>query len=366
MNSPRIEAVEIRAAEFPVDPPESDGTYTWSSTTMLLARVRAGGQTGLGYSYGNVGAARLARSHLASRLQGRDALDVPAMVMELRRAVRNEGQSGLAAIAISMLDVALWDLKARLVGLPLLRLLGAARPEIPGYGSGGFTSLTEDELQDQLGGWVRQGFRMVKMKVGREAGADPDRVRAARAAIGPDVQLFVDANGGYARKQALALAERFVEQRVSWFEEPVSSDDSEGLRLLRNRLPPGMEVAAGEYAFRPPELLHLLGTNAVDVLQADATRCGGVTGFLQASALCQAYSIPLSAHTAPSLHATVACASPVARHIEYFHDHVRIEGRVLDGAPRPTPDGLLAPDPDRPGLGLELKEPDWARYEVKV
>ncbi len=250
--------------------------------------------------------------------------------------------------------------------MALLDLLGAAKPDIPAYGSGGFTSLSEKELQGQLGGWAQEGFRMVKMKIGRDPAADPARVRAARAAIGPDVALFVDANGAYDRKQAEALAARFAEQGVTWFEEPVTSDDPDGLRFLRGRLPTGMEVAAGEYAYRPPDFMHLVRTGAVDVLQADASRCRGVTGFMDASALAEAFTLQLSGHTAPSLHATLCCASPVTRHTEWFFDHVRIEGMGFDGAPRPQAGGRLVPQRDRPGLGLELKEREFAKHEVKV
>jgi len=240
-------------------------------------------------------------------------------------------------------------------------LLGAAREGIAVYGSGGFTSYSIARLREQLGGWVASGIRDVKMKIGRDPLQDPARVAEARDAIGGSAGLYVDANGGYDRKQALALAERFADHRVCWFEEPVSSDDLEGLRLLRDRLPAGIEVAAGEYGYDPIYFRRMLAAGAVDVLQADATRCGGVTGFLQASALCDAWDVPLSAHTAPSLHVHLCCAAPRARNLEYFHDHVRIEQLLFDGAPRPD-NGVLRPDGGRPGLGLELKRRDADRF----
>jgi L-alanine-DL-glutamate epimerase-like enolase superfamily enzyme len=254
-------------------------------------------------------------------------------------------------------------LKARLLGLPLVRLLGAVRESVPVYGSGGFTSYSVGQLREQLGGWVAEGISRVKMKTGRDPGADLERVRAAREAIGPAAELFVDANGALTRKQALAFAEAFAELGVTWFEEPVSSDDLDGLRLLRDRAPAGMAIAAGEYGYDLFYFRRMLEAGAVDVLQADATRCGGITDFLRVGALCEAAPVPLSAHTAPSLHAHPCCALTPAVHVEYFHDHARIERMLFDGALQPVR-GELHPDLSRPGLGLELKRTDAERFAV--
>jgi L-alanine-DL-glutamate epimerase-like enolase superfamily enzyme len=266
-------------------------------------------------------------------------------------------------MAIAAVDVALWDLKSRLLGLPLVTLLGAARDRAPVYGSGGFTSYTVRELQEQVAGWANAGIPRVKMKIGTQPANDFERVRAARKAIGDDVELFVDANGAYSRKQAIAFAERFADLNVRWFEEPVSSDDLDGLHLLRDRGPAGMDIAAGEYGYDLQYFRRMLEADSVDVLQADATRCAGITGFLQAAALCSARSLPLSAHCAPSLHMHPCCAALPLRHLEYFHDHARIERMLFDGF-QPPVDGALVPDLSRPGLGLELKQADARRFAV--
>jgi len=346
---------------IPTDAPESDGTLEWSETTLVVVDVAAAGCRGLGYTYASPAAATLVRDRLAGTVAGTDALSPPRASARMVEAVRNVGRPGVASAALSAVDVALWDLKARLLGLPLAALLGALRDAVPVYGSGGFTSYPIERLERQLGGWAEAGIRMVKMKVGREPERDPERVRAARRAIGGGVELFVDANGAYDRKQALLLAERFAESSVGWLEEPVSSDDLDGLRLLRDRAPAGMQIAAGEYGYEPFYFRRMLSAGAVDVLQADATRCGGVTGFLRVAALCDAHAVPLSGHTAPALHLHVACAAPRLRHLEYFHDHVRIERMLFDGVPEPR-DGLLRPDPARPGIGLELRRADAARF----
>ncbi len=361
----KIDSLDVSAYTVPTDAPESDGTLEWSSTTVVAVEVAAGGKRGLGITYAGTSSAYLIRDKLADVVIGQDAMNVGASFDAMVGAIRNLGRSGVASTAISAVDMALWDLKARLLDLPLCVLLGMRRSAVPVYGSGGFTSYAPDRLVAQLGGWAEQGIGMVKMKVGREPEVDPERVRLARTAIGPNVRLFVDANGAYTRKEALALADVFVEQGVSWFEEPVSSDDLAGLRLLRDRAPAGMQIAAGEYGYDAFYFRRMLEHESVDVLQADATRCGGVTGFLQAAALCDARSMPLSAHCGPALHVHVCCAAPRVEHIEYFHDHARIDGLLFDGAPIPC-EGRLAPDLTRSGMGLELKRVDAEQWRVRL
>jgi L-alanine-DL-glutamate epimerase-like enolase superfamily enzyme len=353
----------VSAFTVPTDFPESDGTVKWSTTTLVVIEATAGGTCALGYTYADTATAPLIKDRLAALVQGRDAMAVPDTWAAMVQSIRNLGRPGIASMAIAAVDAALWDVKAPLLDVPLVTLLGAVRARVPVYGSGGFTSYSVAQLQEQFSRWVAEGIPRVKMKIGRHPEEDLDRVRAARQAIGPEAELFVDANGAYTRKQALAFAEAFSEFGVRWFEEPVSSDDMEGLRLLRDRAPAGMDIAAGEYGYDLVYFRRMLEAGAVDVLQADASRCAGITGFLRVGALCEAYGLPLSAHTAPSLHVHPCCALTPVRHVEYFHDHVRIEQMLFDGAPTPV-DGVLRPDRSRPGLGLEFKRSDAARYAV--
>ena len=363
--TPKIDNLTVNAYSIPTDAPEADGTFEWQQTTIVVVEVECGGMRALGYTYTDAAAATLIRQTLAEIVRGRSAMDISGAWIAMARAVRNMGRPGIAATAIAAIDAALWDLKARLLGVPLVTLLGAVRDGVDVYGSGGFTSYGLDRLQDQCAAWVIAGISRVKMKIGRDAEADVVRVKAVRDAIGSAAELFVDANGAYTRKQALAVAEAITPFNVTWFEEPVSSDDLEGLRLMRDRAPAAMEIAAGEYGYDLFYFRRMLEAGAVDVLQADATRCAGITGFLQAGALCDAFGIPLSAHTAPSLHLAPCCALGRVRHIEYFHDHVRIEQMLFDGAPQPRTNGCLYPDLSRPGLGLELKRSDAIRFEVR-
>ena len=356
-----IAKLSVDAYRVPTDAPESDGTFAWDATTLVAVHVECGGVRGFGYTYGERATAALIFQALKPVVEDRDALDTRARWLDMAAALRNAGRPGIGTMAIAAVDAALWDARAKLLGVPLAALLGASRDAIAVYGSGGFTSYSIERLAEQLGGWAAQGMRFVKMKVGRDAQRDASRVRAARRAIGEAVELFVDANGAYTRKQALAEAEAFAVHDVAWLEEPVSSDDLEGLRLLRDRAPAGMAISAGEYGYDLVYFRRMLEAGAVDVLQADATRCGGVTGFMEAAALCAAFQLPLSSHCAPSLHLPLMCAARAGVHLEYFHDHVRLEEMLFDGAAKPR-GGLLAPDPGRPGLGVELKRADAERF----
>lgn len=356
-----VEQVTARAFTIPTDAPESDGTFAWDRTTLVLVRARAGGREGLGYTYAHAAAVGLAEGPLAQAVVGKDAMATSAAWAAMRHALRNIGRPGLGWEALSAVDVALWDLKAKLLDVSLATLLGPARDDVPVYGSGGFTSYDDARLAEQLAGWVAEGITMVKMKVGRDPATDPHRVRIARRAIGPDVQLFVDANGAWSRKQALAQLAAFAACDVRWAEEPVCATDLDGLRLVRDRAPAGVEVAGGEYGYILAEFRRMLAADCLDVLMADGTRCGGVTGLLAVAGLAEAHDMPLSTHCAPQLHAHVGAALRPLRHLEYFHDHARIERLVFDGALDPS-GGHLTPDPSRPGLGVEFREADAAPF----
>jgi L-alanine-DL-glutamate epimerase-like enolase superfamily enzyme len=353
-----IERVAASYYEVPLDAPESDGTIVWTKTTVVVVEIEQDGERGTGYSYAPRAAATLIRDELASRVVERDARAVRGIHADLARALRNAGRDGVGSMAISAIDVALWDLSAKLARLPLAQLLGLARSEVPIYGSGGFTSLSIGQLEEQLSGWQSQGFSRVKMKIGREPAFDVERVRRARAAVGRDCELMVDANGAFTPKQALRFLDEIANVDIVYIEEPVSSDDIAGLRFVREHT--GVDVAAGEYAWSARDSRRLLEAGAVDIVQADATRCGGITGLLQAAALADAFEVPLSSHCAPSIHAHAACAAPRFAHLEYFADHARAERLLFEGVLDPV-GGALRFDPSRAGLGIALKS-DAQRY----
>ncbi|MFF9311667.1 enolase C-terminal domain-like protein [Streptomyces sp. NPDC014748] len=358
-----IDAVDVHAFTLPTDGPdgaEQDGTLEWDSTTMILVRVHAGGRTGLGYTYGDVSVAAFLSGAVAPLLRGRSAVAPPALRELTGRRIRNAGRPGVGAMAASAADIALWDLKARLLDLPLVHVLPAHHDRVPVYGSGGFTNYPLDRLAGQLAGWTEQGIGRVKLKTSRDPRRDPERLTAVRAAVGDATEILTDANGALGRKEALYWAHRFHDEwDVRWFEEPVSSADIEGLRMLSERGPARLEIAAGEYAYTTRDFVNLVAAGAVDCLQADVTRCGGISALLEVAGLASAHHLDLSAHCAPAVSAHAFCAVRRLRHLEYFHDHVRFERLVFDGVLSPA-DGALRPDTGRPGLGLDVR---WADAE---
>lgn len=361
--APVINGCRVAAYKIPTETQQSDGTLKWSATTLVLVQLQAGDQSGVGYSYANSATAHLIQDTLLPMLEGSDSMAIEQSATAMTGALRNMGQTGISAMALAAVNNAQWDLKAKLLQTSVAGLLGSVRPRVLAYASGGFTSLPVPELQQQVQGWSEQGFQCIKIKIGREPALDVERVRAARAVMPASAQLMVDANGAYTVKQALAMAEAFVEFGVTWFEEPVRSTDLAGLATLRARGPAGMHISAGEYGYDPIYFRRMLEAQAVDTLQADATRCKGITGFMKASVLCEAFDIPLSSHCAPALHVHTCCAARPACHLEYFHDHVHIEDRLFDGVPAVV-DGMLEPHWDRPGFGLEFRQADAAQFAV--
>ena len=349
---------------IPTEMPEADGTLAWDKTTMVVASARAGQTRGLGWTYAAAAAGSVVTDVLAGAVTGRSALDVPGAAEAMARAVRNIGRPGIAATAISAVDIALWDLEGTAARLPLPRLLGQAQAAVPIYGSGGFTSYDDQpdpRPASRLGaeGPHPAGEDQDRRVLGRHERRDLERVALAREVIGPDTELFVDANGGYTAGQAVRVAERLAEYGVTWFEEPVSSQDLAGLAAVRRQIRP--DVAAGEYSWSLADSARLIDAGAVDCLQLDVTRCGGITEFLRGAALAAAHNLQVSGALRAEPARARGVAVPNLRHVEYFHDHQRIERLLFDGALDPD-GGLLTPDPGQPGLGLTLRESDAERY----
>jgi L-alanine-DL-glutamate epimerase-like enolase superfamily enzyme len=362
-----IRTVHASAYRIPTDAPEADGTLAWNATTLVVCEIDAGEVRGLGYTYAHESCVPLIEDVLRAVVTGRDVLDVPGAATAMHRAVRNLGRPGIAGCAVSAVETALHDAKARVLGVALASLFGRCHRAAPVYGSGGFTCYDDEQTRAQLQRWVHeQRMPRVKIKIGEswgtQVGRDLGRVALARSVVGDDVELYVDANGGYRVAQAVRVGRALADHGVSWFEEPVSSDHLAGLRHVRDQVT--SDVAAGEYGYHLPYFAAMLDAQAVDCLQIDVTRCGGFGEWLRAAAAAAAVNIDISGHCAPNLSAHVATATANLRHLEYFHDHERIERMLFDGVLDPQ-DGNLYPDLSRPGHGLAFKHADAAAYQVR-
>jgi L-alanine-DL-glutamate epimerase-like enolase superfamily enzyme len=362
-----VSRVRVTTLVVPTDRSEADGTLAWDRTTVVLVEAVAGGVTGIGWTYGPAACASLVDDTLAGVILGRDSLDVPGAWEAMVRACRNAGRPGITSMAVAAVDIALWDLKARLLALPLATLLGRVREDVVVYGSGGFTTYDDATMIEQLDGWAQSGITRMKIKIGEGWGTrtdrDLERVRKARRAIGADAELFVDANGAYSAAQAIRMAGDFEAEMVSWFEEPVSSDDLGGLRAVREAIEP--DVAAGEYGYDLVYFRAMCAAGAVDCLQADVTRCAGITEWLRVAAVAASMGLQVSSHCAPTLHLPVASSIPNFRHAEYFHDHVRIDDLLFDGVPKPR-GGVLRADLGRAGLGVTPRAEQIAHFRTEM
>ncbi len=355
--------MNVSAYKIPTATPEADGTLEWDHTTLIIVEIDAAGKTGIGYTYADVSAALLIDRNFKKILKGKNVLDNSSITTSLIRHIRNNGTNGIAMMAVSAVDNALWDLKAKILDVPLCVLLGKERDEMLVYGSGGFTNYDDRQLQQQFNEWEELGIRYLKLKIGTHPDEDVQRVRAARIAISKEAKIFVDANGAYTVKQALDKATQFLQYGVTWFEEPVASNNYEGLRFIKGHAPPAINIAAGEYGYNLPYFQSMLSANTVDVLQADATRCGGITGFIKAGHLAEAFQVPFSSHCAPALHLHAALSLPSFFIAEYFFDHVRIEKMLFDGFSIPV-NGYIKPDLKRPGLGIEFRHSDAKKFKI--
>ena len=353
--TPRIDGLDVATYTVPTDGPEADGTLRWDATTVVVVHARASDIAGVGWTYSSPAAAAVVSEHLTATVVGRDPFDVTGAWEAMHRACRNYGTRGLVMQALSAVDIALWDLKARLRNQALAEVFGQTRTAVPIYGSGGFTNLDERQLGHHVDQWKRAGCTAMKVKIGQDWGGDVARdlarVDQLRDMAGDDVHLMVDANGAYTRGQARRVGAALDDRGVVWFEEPVSSDDVEGLDYLRRAL--RCDVAAGEYVADLYDARRLIPV--VDCLQLDLTRCGGYSGWLAGATLAAAHNLEVSAHCAPALHTPAAAATPNFRHIEYFIDHARLEPVLFDGVVEPA-DGHLHPQTSRAGHGMTVAD----------
>jgi len=324
---------------------------------VLFVEVHSdAGPVGLGWTAGLRATRAVVMDTLRETLIGKDPFDTEGLWNEMFWRVRGFGRKGVAFQAISAVDIALWDLKAKALGLPLYKLLGACHDSVPVYGSGGWTNYTEAELVREQMSYVEQGYPAIKMKIGKEFGQrereDLARLAAVRRAAGDEITLYVDANNGYTAKQAIRVARGLEEREVAWFEEPVLADDVDGLAQVARAT--SIPVATGEHEYTKFGFKDLLARGGADIAQPDVGRVGGVTEWLKVAHLAHAFNLPVASHAFAPIHLHLAMATPNILVVEMLGTETASNRVFFTELPQPK-NGRWAPFPDRPGLGVELR-----------
>ncbi|MBI3976549.1 MAG: mandelate racemase/muconate lactonizing enzyme family protein [Chloroflexi bacterium] len=307
--------------------------------------------------------------YLKPLVVGEDPFYVERIWQKIYRYMGGSGRRGFLVAALSGIDIALWDIVGKALGAPLYKVLGAYRDRVPAYASGGFYSegKTVEELADETGAAVAAGFRAVKMKIGGlPLSADVARVKAVRFAVGDDCQVIVDANNMYAPKEAIQIARAIQDFDITWFEEPVKTDDVEGSAQVAAAIDipvAGYETEFTRYGFRD-----LIARRAVDIVQPDVIWSGGITECRRIAALAAAHDLPCIPHAFTSAMAMVSnlhllASLPNGGMLEFdrnpnpLRDELFLQPLAIDG------EGCV-PLPQKPGLGVDLNEETVARYRV--
>ena len=320
---------------------------------------------GLGIGQASPGVRQVIEAGLKDLLIGQDPFDIEKIWNDMFWRVRGYGRKGVAFCALSAVDIGLWDLKAKALHLPLYKLLGAYTDSVPIYGSGGWTNFSERELVEEMAGYAEQGIKCVKMKVGKDFGQsereDLVRLAAVRRALGDDIGIYVAANNGYYPKQAIYMSREFEQYQVGWFEEPVLADDIDGLAQVRDAI--NIPLATGEHEYTKFGFRSLIGAGAVDIVQPDVGRVGGVTEWLKVAHMAHAFNLPVAPHAVQLVHLHLACATPNLKVVEYMNTTL-LGDRVWYTEFPEQRDGMWSPSRNRPGLGLALDPAAVEKYAV--
>ena len=353
-----IKDIKVHLVSAPITAGFSDATRKVETIGFTIVRVTTDqGLEGIGVTYHEVGGEAtkvLIEKNFAPRLIGADPLATEVIWRDFTQYLRGIGRKGLMFCALSAIDIALWDLKGKIFGLPLYRLLGGNKSEVPVYASGGWTSYADDELVEEITGMVRDGYQMVKFKVGVEGGhnirRDVRRVAAVRDAVGPEIGIMLDANNCWDAATGVQFANRVRDLDIMWLEEPVPADDIPGLARFRRGT--DIPLATGEHEYTKFGVRDLILGEAADIIQVDGARAGGYTEMLKIAALTEAWNLGFAPHAMENIQAHLVSAVPNALFLERLLMFEEITASVFKDVPVPV-NGMM-PIPDKPGLGLEL------------
>ncbi|MDR2392026.1 MAG: mandelate racemase/muconate lactonizing enzyme family protein [Planctomycetota bacterium] len=356
----KIASIEVYLAGTKAKGNFADSTRNVGTVGFVVVEIKTdAGRSGVGVTYHEVGGEavrQLIKLDFAHRLIGRSPLETEALYEETFHYIRGVGRKGLAFCAYSAVDIALWDLKGQMLGLPLYRLLGGVKNVLPVYASGGWTSYSRDELVAEAENMVRRGYGKIKIKVGVEGGRNPNedlrRVRAVRDAVGPGVGIMLDANNAWTAATAVRFANRVKELDIMFLEEPVFADDIPG--LARYKAGTDLPLATGEHEYTRYGVRDLIVAGAVDILQVDIARCGGFTEMLRIAAMSQAWNLSLAPHGMEHMHMHLLAAVPNGLFLERLFMFEEVADSVFSNPPVPVNGALTLPE--TPGHGMVLKE----------
>lgn len=356
--SHKVKKVDVHLVSAQAPSGLADSTRKVETVGMTVIRVTTDqGLEGFGVTYHEVGGPAiraLVTRDMAPRLMDRDPFDTDVIWREFFGIFRGVGRKGLMFCALSAVDIALWDLKGKILGMPIHRLLGGGRQRVPVYASGGWTSYDDDQLVDEMKDMVRQGYRMVKIKVGVDGGTNPSRdvmrVRKVREALGPDIGLMIDANNVWDAATAIQFANRVREYNPMLLEEPVFADDIPGLARFKRGT--DIPLATGEHEYTKYGVRDLVLANAADIIQVDGARAGGYTEMMKCAAIAEAWNVKFAPHAMEHLHLPLGSAIGVVPFLERLRLFEGITHSVYLNAQVPT-DGYLDVM-EAPGHGLRL------------
>lgn len=372
----KIIHVEAFAISIPLPSPVSDAVRVITHRDHLIVRLRTDdGLEGMGFTLGydaSVAMVSMVETIFAPLLNGARVAESERLWGEMYRQSIQAGRRGAALRAISAIDIALWDLRGKRAGMPVMDLLGVQSTRLRCYATGGYyrAGYTEDDLVREMAGYVEQGFTAVKLKVGKmSAREDAARMGRIRKALGEDTEILLDANGGWPdAPTAIAAMRRLEEHRPYWIEEPVRADNIAAMARIAEAL--DTPVATGELEATRWAFADLLERRAADILQPDATVCGGVGEWLKIAHTAASFDVPIAPHYNWDIHTQLLATVPNALFIEYFapashgatQSSVKMFDSVLDNPIHPE-NGYITPRTE-PGFGLRYNEAKLAEHRI--
>ena len=365
-----IKDVKVHLVSMPITAGFADATRKVEMIGYTIVRVTTeDGIEGFGVTYHEVGGEAtkvLIEKNIAPRLIGKDPFETEVIWQDMFQYLRGVGRKGLMFCALSAVDIALWDLKGKIIDMPLYRLFGGNQTEIPVYGSGGWTSYDDDELVEEMKQIVASGYKHIKFKVGYEGGKNPrrdlERVRKVREAVGPEIGIMLDANNCWDAATGARFANQVKDYDIMFLEEPVFADDIPGLRKYKQST--DLPLATGEHEYTKWGARDLILNNAADIVQLDGTRAGGFTEMLKVAALTQAWNLKFAPHAMENIHIHLVSACPNALFLERLIMFEEITRNIYIDAPEPV-NGIMT-IPDLPGLGLKLDMDFIREHDEKI